>query len=100
MFSEFTDGNCPQCFLTDHAEEMRLNKSDFWECPKCHLQGHGIMPGAFTLIPERGNANQFKKLAITEQVQGWMLFIGESKSPYMPVQLITSEEELKKFLVF
>jgi ribosomal protein L37AE/L43A len=100
MFCEFTDGNCPECFLTDHTEEMRLNASDFWECPKCHLQAHGIMPGALTLIPLRGNAKQFKKLAIKDQVQGWMLFVGEPKSPYMPIQLISSEEKLKEFLKF
>ena len=98
MFCEFTDGNCPECFLTDHTEEMRLNASDFWECPKCHLQAHGIMPGALTLIPFRGNATHYKKIAIKTQVEGWMLFAGNAKPPHLPIEPITSSEKLKKFL--
>lgn len=32
------NGYCPECEMKQYKHSMRLNRSDFWECPNCNLQ--------------------------------------------------------------
>lgn len=38
MQTFLNDGYCPECQLNDEDIALQLNRDDFWECPKSHLQ--------------------------------------------------------------
>ncbi len=54
LVGEFWAGHCPEC---PGLIEMTANRSDYWECPKCHLQISTL--GGVQILPEKGEG-EFK----------------------------------------
>ena len=98
MFDEFSDGYCPQCLLENRRVAMKLNGSDLWECPYCHLQAHSKSKGMFAIMRQRGNSVQFRDAEATASVIGWVLSPAIAEAPYKPKGGFGSEAELRAFL--
>ena len=98
MFDVYSDGYCPQCLLDNRRMAMKLNDSDLWECPDCHLQAHSRSKGMFAIMRQRGNNVQFRDAEATAFVIGWVLSPASAEAPYKPKGGFGSETELRAFL--
>jgi Zn ribbon nucleic-acid-binding protein len=98
MFDEYSDGYCPQCSLENRRVIMKLNDSDLWECPDCHLQAHSRSKGMFAIMRQRGNSVQFRDAEATAFVIGWVLSPAAAETPFKPKGGFSSEAELRTFL--
>lgn len=96
MFDRFNDGYCPQCLLDDEQRPMILNRSDFWECPVCHLQARSNA-GMFVLLRTRGEGN-LKDTHATSQVVGWVLCRAQRDDWQETGEDFKTEAQLREFL--
>lgn len=51
----FTEDECPLC----EGEKMRINRDDFFECPKCHAQ-ITIVPGCYAIVLRWKGKGEFR----------------------------------------
>ena len=77
---------------------MKVNDSDFWECPNCHLQAHSRSKGMFAIMCQRGKCVEFRAPEATASVIGWVLSSAAAEAPYKPQGGFGSEAELRTFL--
>ena len=98
IFDQYSDGFCPQCLLVNRRVAMKLNDSDFWECPDCHLQAHSRSKGMFAIMHKRGKCAEFRNVEATASVIGWVLSPAAAEAPFKPQGGFNSEAELRIFL--
>jgi len=98
MFQSYNDGFCPQCALDGEDLAMLLNRTDYWECPRCRLQAAGS-GGSITVLRQRGTGD-FKshREDATRYVIGALISRQRANDPFTMGAIFTSEEDFRRYL--
>ncbi|MEI6886052.1 MAG: hypothetical protein WCO02_16290 [Bacteroidota bacterium] len=95
MFSQTSDGYCPQCLTEGKKSVMLTNSMDFWECPVCRLQCATTGDQILNILKVRGNG-RLKDIKATDYIQGFLLSPGRVTED--DVLRFGNEQDLKDFL--
>ena len=99
METLLNDGYCPECQLNDEDVQLLLNKDDFWECPKSHLQL--AVNGIDAVILRFRAIGQFRSEPAygTYEINGAVLTRAKEDSIFSDHTIFNSEAELKEYLI-
>lgn len=93
------DGYCPECQLINEDVQLLLNRDDFWECPKSHLQLS--VNGIDAVILRFRAIGQFRSELTygTQKINGAILTRAKMDSIFSDSTIFNSETELKEYLL-
>ena len=99
METLLNDGYCPECQLNDEDVTLLLNRDDFWECPKSHLQL--AVNGVDAVILKFRAIGQFRSEPTygTKEINGAILTRSKGNSIFTDQTIFNSHDELREYLL-
>ncbi len=96
------NGYCPQCsFVNKEKISMKINSSDYFECPNCNLQIlNSEVNNIAVIIPVRGNGKGYKDYSSEAWLKGYLLSKAKIDDSVIKPELIffQTPDELKEYL--
>ncbi|KAA9332677.1 hypothetical protein [Adhaeribacter soli] len=99
METLLNDGYCPECQLNNEDVTLLLNRDDFWECPKSHLQL--AVNGVDAVILKFRAIGQFRSEPTygTKEINGAILTRSKGNSIFTDQTIFNSHDELREYLL-